>query len=59
VRHCGRPECVGLNAGQPTLARHGMSLTLQLRCSIEHGTVEKIGVKKGLERRGLAGVVRR
>jgi len=25
----------------------------------EHGTVEKIGVKKGLERRALAGVVRR
>ena len=31
LRHCGRPECVGLNAGQPTQARHGMSLTLQLR----------------------------
>jgi len=25
----------------------------------EHGTVEKIGVKKGLEHRGLAGVVRK
>jgi len=25
----------------------------------QHGTVEKIGVKKGLERRALAGVVRR
>jgi len=50
----GTEHGTGPNTGQSKKSRRTPNTA-----NTEHGTVEKIGVKKGLERRALAGAVRR